>query len=114
MKLGWGMQLGARFRYVSGSPYTPNEGGVMDYDAGVYSPVAGAPYSGRLPSFHQLDVRVDKTWDFQAWRMTAYLDVQNAYNHKNGEGVSYNYNYSKSESQSGLPLLPIFGIRGEL
>ena len=86
----------------------------MDYDAGVYTPVAGRPLSARLPAFHQLDVRVDKTWEFQAWKLTAYLDVQNAYNHQNGEGVSYNFNYSESKSQPGLPLLPILGIRGEL
>ncbi len=115
MKLGWGIELGARFRYVSGSPYTPTVGGVMDYDAGAYAPVvAEPPQSARLPAFHQLDVRVDKTWQFTNWNLTAYLDVQNAYNHQNSEGVAYNYDFSQQKSQTGLPILPIFGIRGEL
>jgi TonB family protein len=114
-KLGRGWQLGARFRYVTGSPYTPNVGGVMDYDAGAYSPVESSRRnSKRLPSFHQLDMRVDKTWTFQSWKLSAYLDLQNAYNHQNTEEISYNYNYSKTDTVAGLPLLPVLGIRGEL
>jgi TonB family protein len=114
VKVGRGWQMGARFRYTTGNPYTPNIGGVMDYDAGVYSPVAGSPWSARLGAFHQLDLRVDKTWAFQAWSLTAYLDVQNSYYHKNPEGQTYNYDYSKASVLPGLPLLPILGVRGEI
>ena len=32
----------------------------------------------------------------------------------NPEGVSYNYNYTKSEIITGLPILPVIGLRGEL
>ncbi|HEU4578202.1 MAG TPA: TonB-dependent receptor, partial [Polyangiaceae bacterium] len=114
-KLGRGWQLGARFRYVTGSPYTPNIGGVMDYDAGVYSPLEQQPeYGSRLPAFSQLDLRVDKTWDFESWKLSAYLDVQNAYNRKNTEDISYNYDYSQHKQAQGLPILPVLGIRGEL
>jgi hypothetical protein len=114
-KLGRGWQAGARFRYVTGSPYTPYVGGVMDYDAGSYSPVESSKTnSQRLPSFHQLDVRVDKTWTFQGWKLSAYLDLQNAYNRENVEQISHNYNYSKTGTIAGLPLLPVIGIRGEL
>ncbi len=114
VKLGRGWQLGGRFRYVTGSPYTPYAGGVMDYDAGTYSPVSGAQWSERLAAFHQLDLRVDKTWKFNAWQFTAYLDLQNAYYRKNPEGVSYNYNYSQSSTLSGLPILPVLGFKGEI
>ena len=38
-KLGRGWQIGGRFRYVTGSPYTPELGGTVDYDAGTYAPV---------------------------------------------------------------------------
>ena len=71
-------------------------------------------YSARLGSFHQLDLRVDKTWTFKAWTLSAYLDLQNSYYHKNPEQQTYNYNYSKSSSLPGLPILPIIGVRGEL
>ncbi len=114
-KLGRGWQVGARFRYVTGSPYTPNIGGTVDYDAGAYAPVA-SPHrnSERLPDFHQLDLRVDKTWKFQAWSLSAYLDVQNVYNHRSTEAISYNFDYSQTSATHGLPLLPIVGLRGEL
>jgi hypothetical protein len=115
MKLGRGWQLGARFRYVTGSPYTPNIGGIVDYDAGVYAPLEDPRHnSGRLPAFHQLDVRVDKTWQFQSWKLSAYLDLQNAYNRKNTENIDYNYDFSESKPLPGLPILPVIGIRGEL
>jgi hypothetical protein len=88
---------------------------VVDHDAGVYAPLEASPANGgRLPDFHQLDVRVDKTWQFESWRLSAYLDVQNAYNRKNTENISYNYDFSESKPLAGLPLLPILGLRGEL
>lgn len=114
MKLGRGWQLGARFRYVTGSPYTPNVGGIVDYDAGVYAPLQGENNSRRLPAFHQLDLRVDKTWEFASWKLATYLDLQNVYNRKNTESIDYNYDFSESKPLPGLPILPVIGIRGEL
>jgi TonB family protein len=110
---GW--RFGARFRYVTGSPYTANIGGVMDYDAGAYAPLeAPERYSSRSGAFHQLDFRIDRTWKFQSWQLGAYLDLQNIYNHQSPEGVYYNYNFSESKVLKGLPLLPILGVRGEI
>ncbi|MBK7394843.1 MAG: TonB-dependent receptor [Myxococcales bacterium] len=114
-KLGKGWQVGARFRYVTGRPYTPNVGGVVDFDAGSYSPVPQFPLNqARLPSFNQLDIRIDKEWKFTSWTLSAYLDVQNVYNRANPEGVSYNFNYTQSNVVSGIPILPSLGLRGEL
>ena len=114
-KLGRGWEAGARFRYVTGSLYTPNVGGVVDFDAGAYAPIpASERFGARNPAFHQLDIRIDKLWKFSSWQFSAYLDVQNVYNRQNAEGVSYNYNYSKSDVISGLPILPVIGVRGEL
>jgi TonB family protein len=115
VKLGRGWQLGARFRYITGTPYTPYVGGVVDYDAGVYAPLESLRVnSQRLPARHQLDLRVDKQWTFQSWKLSAYLDVQNVYNAKNVEEVGYNYDYSERQTVQGLPILPIIGLRGEL
>jgi TonB family protein len=115
VKLGRGWQIGTRFRYITGTPYTPYLGGVVDYDAGVYAPLESSQHnSERLPARHQLDLRVDKEWAFQSWKLSAYLDVQNVYNSKNVEDVGYNYDYSKHNTVQGLPILPIIGLRGEL
>jgi len=112
--LGRGWSVGSRFRYVTGSPYTPYVGSAVDYDAGAYAPVAGAVNSARSAAFHHLDVRVEKRWQLGAVRLTAYLDVQNLYNHRSQEGQTYNYDYRKSQPLLGLPILPILGVRGEL
>lgn len=111
--LGRGWRLGGKFRYVTGNPYTPCTGGVLNAAAGSYDCIQGVPNSRRIPSFNQLDVRVDKTWTFDSYKITAYLDVQNIYNRSNAEGVSYNYRYTKPEWQTGLPIIPSLGVRGE-
>jgi TonB family protein len=113
-KLGRGWEVGGRFRYVTGNPYTPAVAGVFDADAGAYSPVNGATFSQRSPAFHRLDVRAEKTWTFESWKLSAYLDVQNAYNRRNPEGRMYNFNYTRSDIVAGLPILPVLGVRGEL
>ncbi len=110
--IGAGWSLGVRWRLVSGNPYAPVTGSIYDAFTDVYVPVFARERS-RLPSFHQLDVRLDKTWTFDTWKLNLYLDVQNAYNRENPEGVSYSYDYSQSQFISGLPVLPIFGIRGD-
>lgn len=103
----------ARVRYVTGNPLTPIIGGSFDADNDTYVPQRGAFYSERLTPFFQLDFRVDKTWVYDDWILTGYLDVQNATNQKNTESVGYSYNYSKRQDVTGLPLLPTFGVRGE-
>jgi hypothetical protein len=114
-KLGDGWQIGARFRYVTGNPYTPPSGAFADFDSGSYAQISSyPPFGARLPSLNQLDIRVDKTWDFKKWKFTTYLDCQNVYNQQNPEAPNYNYNYSQSGIVSGLPILPILGVRGEL
>ncbi|MBM4398381.1 MAG: hypothetical protein FJ087_22160, partial [Deltaproteobacteria bacterium] len=106
--------VGARFRLASGYPYTPIASSVLDSDAGRYAPIPSVlRNSARLPLFHQLDVRIDKEWVFRSWKLGAYLEVQNAYYNANAEGVAYNYDYSKSAYVRGLPILPVFGIKGE-
>ena len=114
-KLGRGWTVGGRFRYVTGAPYTPYLGGVLDLDAGAYSPITGqAPFTARLPAFHQLDLRVDKTWERKRMKLIAYLELRNAYNRRNAEAKTYSYDYSQSANQGGLPILPVIGLRGEL
>jgi TonB family protein len=113
-KLGHGWEFGARFRLVSGNLYTPSTYGFFDESLGAQlGGVAYPPYGQRLPTFHQLDMRVDKTWKFRTWKLGAYLDAQNVYNQQNVEGVSYNYNYTRTSYVTGLPFLPSFGLRAE-
>ncbi|MDX2092826.1 MAG: TonB-dependent receptor [Kofleriaceae bacterium] len=110
-KVGRAWTLSGRFRFTSGQPVTPYVGGIVDLDAGAYGAVPGAEASQRLPAFHQLDLRVERQL---AARVSAYLDVQNAYNRQNPVAQQYNYRYTEAGAVSGLPILPILGVRGEL
>lgn len=78
-------ELGMKFRFSGGSPYTPydtlnssysyvwnvNSFGVFDYNQlnGV-----------RLKSNHGLDIRIDKKWYWKKVTLNVYLDIQNLYN----------------------------------
>jgi TonB family protein len=112
-RLGRGWEFGARFRLISGSLDTPCFGGIYNSAAGAYACVSGAPNGTRLPMFHQLDLRVDKRWDFEDWRLSAYLDLLNVYNRGNPEALTYNYNFTQATYQTGLPIIPSIGVRGE-
>jgi hypothetical protein len=69
----------------------------------------------RVPPFHALDVRIDKTLTVGGrGKVAAYLDVQNIYNRANPEQVAYSFDYRASRYDSGLPILPSLGLRGEL
>jgi TonB family protein len=106
-------QIGFRFRVVSGNPRTAVIGSLFDATEDRYEPIYGGVNRARGALFHQLDLRVDKRWVYQGFMLTAYLDIQNVYSHENEEGRSYNFDYSRSEAATGLPILPILGVRAE-
>lgn len=111
-KLGRGWAVGARFRLVSGNPTTPVVSSTFDADTGAYSAITGEWYSERAPLFHQLDLRVDKEWTFDKWKLGAYLDIQNVYWADNTEYVLWDYRYRGSTGLSGMPFFPSLGIKG--
>lgn len=111
--IGWGWSAGLRFRFVTGSPTTPITGTIYNADTMQYFPIQGALDSQRAADFHQLDLRIDKTFQFSWGRIGAYLEVLNVYNHLNQEGVTYNFNYTRSTPFTGLPIIPNLGLRGE-
>jgi hypothetical protein len=112
-KLPKNWQIGARFRLISGNPYTPVIGGVFDAGDGGYIAVQGPRNSARLPAFHQLDLRVDKRWIYRKVSITAFLDVLNIYNHVNVERLQNAYNYQGTSPVASLPILPSVGLRLE-
>lgn len=132
-KKNW--EVGARWRYVHGRPTTPYDLNVTALRS-VYdiNPAGVVDYTRinaeRLPAFHQLDVRVDKTWNFKKWSLNLYFDIQNLYAFKaknrpilfpkevDGEAVILNpndpyqqqrYDMQEIESTSGT-VLPTTGI----
>ncbi|MBS3769563.1 MAG: TonB-dependent receptor [Bacteroidales bacterium] len=77
-------QLGMKWRFVGGSPYTPldrqKSAQIAAWDArGRAYPDYDRLNSKRLNPFHQLDLRVDKQYFFDNWSLMLYFDVQNVY-----------------------------------
>jgi hypothetical protein len=107
--LPWHMRFGGRFRLVTGSPYTPVVGTVHT-ELGPF-PIEGDTNSARFPVFHQLDLRLDKRWFRKRTTWTAYVDVQNVYNHQNVEAFIYAYDYRSVVGNLGLPIFPSLGVR---
>lgn len=105
MEIGEGWQVGAKFQYASGNPYTPVVGVVNK--GGVFYLVDGAVNSARYPDYHKIDIRVDKQFILAGWALTAYLDLWNIYNRDNI--MSYSY---KADSIGNITMNPKydFGI----
>jgi hypothetical protein len=112
-KPGGGWELGARFRLTSGRPETPVNDATFDADAGEYDSVRGDQRSQRTPSFHQLDLRAERSWLFNNWSIGLYLDIQNVYNHQNVEATRYDYRFRQSAQVNSVPFLPTLGVRGQ-
>jgi len=111
--LPYNWEVGLRWRLVTGNTNTDFIGGVYDSIRDEYVPIPGATNANRLPMFHQLDLRIDKKWIFDRWKLSAYLSLVNAYNRENVEGFNYNFDFSDRQNVTGLPVLPILGVKGE-
>jgi hypothetical protein len=79
--------IGLKWRFVGGAPYTPYDLEKSSFKAAWDLQGQGYPdYSKfntlRLKSFHQLDLRVDKEYFFSGWSLMLYVDIQNVYNFK--------------------------------
>lgn len=111
--LGKGWLVGARFRYVTGNPYSAVRGAVYDANTDTYRPLYSGMNDSRSPAFHQLDLRGEKAWHVGPVDLTAYLEVFNVYNAQNEESRQYSFDYSQSEPVIGMPLFPNLGFSGE-
>jgi hypothetical protein len=116
-KLPWerlGLEVGLRFRYVTGNPATPITGGLRNTGSQNWTAIRGPDFSERLPDFHQLDLRIDKTFTFNRWKLGLYLDIQNLYNRANTETLIYGgRQLSQSAPIAGIPFFPNLGLRAE-
>ncbi len=80
-------EIGAKFRYSGGTPYTPYNISYSSLKENYAVFPAGIPDYNRLngsilKSFYQLDVRVDKKFPFKKFNLNLYLDIQNLTNNK--------------------------------
>lgn len=103
-------QVGLRFRYGSGRPYTPALGGWFDTQGNIWRPVIGEENSDRYPAYHRLDVRVTRRFQLNAFQLDTYLELLNVYNRKNIVHYMWNEDYSSKEKFTIFPFLPVLGF----
>jgi hypothetical protein len=103
--------FGARFRLLSGLPYTPVTAAVFDSDRNLYVPIYGPVNSARNEFHHQLDLRIEYRSTWGPLQITRYLDLQNAYLNQSTVTYLYSYDYSQRTALRWLPILPIAGVR---
>lgn len=107
-------RVGGRFQLTTGKPYTPVTGALYQADVDLYLPSYGVANSQRVDVQHQLDLRVDRTWSFAKWKLAAYLDISNVYLNAAAIEYQYNFDYTRRTAITTLPIIPSFGLRGEL
>jgi hypothetical protein len=103
-------EVSGKFRLATGQPTTPfiTSGpltGTLDFSR--YND------GGRLPTFHALDIRVDRRWSFSGWQLEVYLDVQNIYARTNISQVRWNAQEQRVEDDEALGVLPSIGVNLE-
>ncbi len=103
----WGVS--GKFRFATGRPTTPFVGagpqsGQLDFTK--YN-------ADRFPTFHALDLRVDRRWNFRGSQLEVYLDVQNVYARKNVTDRYWNPRTGQPAVNDGITVLPTIGLNFE-
>lgn len=112
-KLPKNWDLGLKYRIAGGQPYTPFDPiasqeqyltsgrGVLDYRL---------LNDEKLPLFQQLDIRVDKKYNFQKTSLVLFADFQNAFLYKTPALPKYTFQRNAANTDfattDGLPLTP--------
>ena len=77
-------EVGAKWRLTTGTPFTPANVNISSLRSVWDVARAGIPdyrllNTQRIRDYHQLDIRVDKKWFFNAWSLNLFIDIQNVY-----------------------------------
>jgi carboxypeptidase-like protein len=104
------INLSAKWLYGSGYPLT----GYFHQDGNKYF-LTEVRNALRTEDYHRLDIRVNKAFIFQRWKMTLYAEVINVYNRDNrrfDDLRSYNPNTGQARLRfyDLFPILPSAGI----
>ncbi len=112
--MGWrpgrDWELSGKFRVATGLPSTPfipsgPATGSLDFTRYNEGP--------RLPTFHALDLRIDRRWSFSSIQLETYIDIQNTYGRANVTQYEWDFRQGRSEPNESLGVLPTIGVNIE-
>lgn len=105
--------LGAKWKVHSGTPYTPVLGTSGTYPDGRPIPVYAAINSASLPTYHQLDLRLEKSVPHENYTLNVYFELNNVYQRKNVIGYTYDAGYTRKDPVYPFVLPFSFGVQAE-
>lgn len=100
-KLGRNWELGVRFRYQGGVPYTPYDEAASRLNflsLGVGVQDFNRLNTLRLKAFNAMDIRVDKKWNFRGWTLDLFVDVSNVYGASNPAYPQYTFRRNETNT----------------
>lgn len=114
----WGFEWSARFQYGSGLPFTQaigfddfvllNGENQLFGEEGDPRVLYGPPYASRLPSYHRLDVSVERSFQLAPKvRLKAQAGLTNAYDRQN----LFYFDLFSLKRINQLPRIPSLGIK---
>ena len=103
--------LGLRYRYGSGMPWTPIEGSIYDAGRDAWQPVAGDDNSARYPAYQKLDLRTAYTAQFRGWNLQLALEVWFVPRQSAQLYPVWNYDYTEQGWVTGPTVFPLLSGR---
>jgi hypothetical protein len=105
--------FGGRWQLATGLPYTEITGATFNASLGRYLPTFGAPLAARFATNHSLDVRVERVFKRDGYRIAVFADLSNVYRNARILRFQYSDDFMMKKPVSDLMPLPSVGVRGE-
>ena len=103
--------LGLRYRYGSGLPWTPITGSVYDAGRDAWLPIPGEDNSARFPAYQKLDVRTAYTAQFNGWDLVVSLELWFVPRTSAQLYPVWSYDYGEQGFVTGPTVFPLMSAR---
>lgn len=103
--------VGVRYRYASGLPYTPIAGSIYEGNDDSYRAVPGDINSARLPDYQKIDVHLGWERELRSVTLVLYAEGWYVLPGSNALYPVYNFDYSEQALVIGPSFVPLVGGR---